>query len=113
MAAVILDVEDFEPQFFAERTHLDHETAGKARAHAIIEAFEIGRRTVGRDHDLAAGVDQRIQGMAELGLDILAGEELQIVDHQHVDAAQRFLEGERRLVFSADTKPYMNFSAVR
>ena len=35
--------------------------------------------------------------MAELGLDILAGEELQIVDHQHVDAAQRFLEGERGL----------------
>ena len=65
-------LEDFEPQFLAERTHLDHETAGKPRAHAIVEAFEIGRRTVGGDHDLAAGVDQRIERVAELGLDLLA-----------------------------------------
>ena len=90
-------VEDFEPQLFAERTHLDHEPGRQPRAHAVVEAFEIGRRTVGRDHDLAAGVDQRIERVAELGLDILAGEELQVVDHQHVDAAQGLFEGERRL----------------
>ena len=35
--------------------------------------------------------------MAELGLRRLALQELQVVDHQHVDAAQRLLEGERGL----------------
>ena len=35
--------------------------------------------------------------MTELGLRRLALQELQIVDHQDVDAAQRFLEGQRRL----------------
>jgi hypothetical protein len=89
--------QDSEPQFFAERAHLDHEAAGEPRAHAVVEAFEIGRRTVGRDHHLAAGIDQRVQRVAELGLGRFALQELQVVDHQHVDAAQRLLEGERRL----------------
>ena len=92
-------LEDFEPQFLFERAHLDHEPAGEARAHAVVEAFQIGRRTVGRDHHLTAGVDQRVERVAELDLGRLALQELQIVDHQHVDAAQRFLEGERGLRF--------------
>ena len=90
-------LQDSEPQFFAERTHLHDEAAGQPRAHAIVEAFEIGRRTVGGDHHLAAGIDQRVQRVAELGLGRLALQELQIVDHEHVDAAQRFLERQRRL----------------
>ncbi len=90
-------LEDAVAQLLAERTHLDHEPAREPRAHAVIEAFEIGRRAVGSDHDLAAGVDQRVQRVAELGLRRLALQELQIVDDEHVDAAQRFLEGQRRL----------------
>ena len=94
-------LEDFEPQLFAERSHLDHEPAGEPRTHAVVEAFEIGRRPVGGDHHLAAGVDQRVERVAELGLRRLALQELQVVDHQHVDAAQRLLEGERRLACAA------------
>ena len=94
-------LQDFEPQFFAERTHLDHEAAGKPRTHAVVERFEIGRRTIGGDHDLTAGIDQRIQRVAEFRLHVLAGEELQVVDHQHVDAAQSFLVGDRILVLAA------------
>ena len=90
-------LEDLEPQFLFQRAHLDHEAARESRAHTVIEAFEIGRRTVGRDHDLAAGIDQRIERVAELDLRRLALQELQVVDHQHVDAAQRFLEGDRGL----------------
>ena len=105
--------QDLQPQLFAERAHLDHEPAGKPRAHAVVEAFEVGRRTVGGDHDLTAGVDQRVERVAELGLGRLALQELQIVDHQHVDAAQRVLEGERGLALQRGTKPYMKFSAVR
>ena len=90
-------LQDSEPQFFAERTHLHDEAAGQPRAHAIIEAFEIGRRTIGGNHHLAAGIDQRIQRVAELGLRRFPLQELQVVDHEHIDAAQRFLERQRRL----------------
>ena len=90
-------LQDAEPQFLAERAHLDHEAAGEPRAHAVVEALEVGRRPIRRDHHLAAGVDQRVQRVTEFRLGRFALQELQIVDHQHVDAAQRLLEGERGL----------------
>ena len=90
-------LENAEPQFFAKRTHFHDKTTGEPRTHAIIQAFEIGRRAIGCDHDLTAGIDQRVQGVTELGLGGFALQELQIVDHEHVDAAQCFLEGQRRL----------------
>ena len=90
-------LEDFEPQFFAERADLHHKPAGEPRADAVVEAFEVGRRTVAGDHDLAAGVDQGVERVAEFGLGRSALQELQVVDHQHVDGAHRFLEGERGL----------------
>src|SRR5215813_7329454 len=90
-------IENLETQLLAERAHLDHEPAGEARAHALVEAFQVERRTVGRDDDLSAAVDQRVERMGELRLGGLALEELQIVDHQHVDPAQALLEGDRRL----------------
>ena len=62
------DLEDFEAQLLAEHAHLDHQPAGEPRAHALVEALEVGRRPVGGDHDLPAGVDQRIERVAELGL---------------------------------------------
>ena len=34
-------LEDFEPQLLAERADLDHEAAGKPRADAIVETFEV------------------------------------------------------------------------
>src|SRR5207244_7240998 len=40
---------------------------------------------------------QRVERMAELALRRLALEKLQVVDDEDVDAAQRLLEGERRL----------------
>ncbi len=89
--------EDFEPQFLAERAHLDRQAAGEPRAHPLVEAFEFGRRPVGGDHDLPAGVDQRVERVAELRLGRLALQELEIVDHQDVDRAQRLLEGDRGL----------------
>jgi hypothetical protein len=84
-------------QLLVEGPDLDHETAGEARAHALVEALELGRRPVRRDHDLAAGIDQCIESVAELLLDLLALDELHVVDDEKVDPAQAFLEGERRL----------------
>src|SRR6185312_13798996 len=67
------------------------------RAHALVEIFQIGRRTVRSDDDLAARIDQGIQRVAEFLLDLLALDELHVVDDEQVDATQALLEGERRL----------------
>src|SRR5580700_659245 len=90
-------LEDFEPQFFAERTDLHHQPAGEPGADAVVEALQVRRRPVAGDHDLPAGVDERIERVAELGLGRAALQELQVVDHQHVDGAHGFLERQRRL----------------
>ena len=90
-------VEDFDAQRLVEAADLDAEAAGEARAHALVEAVEIGRRPVGGDDDLAMAVDQRVERVAELLLDRFALQELDVVDDQYVDAAQLLLEGDRGL----------------
>ena len=87
--------EDLHPQRLVERHHLDAEAAGEPRAHALVERLEIGRRAVGGDHDLAAGIEQRVQRVAELVLERLALQELHVVDDQQIDRPHRLLEGDR------------------
>ena len=54
---------------------------------------EVGRAAVGRDDDLPAAVDQRVEGVEELFLGaVLAADELDVVDHQQVDRAEQLLE---------------------
>ena len=51
------------------------------------------RAAVGGDHDLPAAIDQRVEGVEELLLGaVLAADELDVVDHQHVDRAEHLLE---------------------
>ena len=51
------------------------------------------RAAVGGDHDLPAAIDQRIEGVEELLLGgLLAADELDVVDHQHVGRAEQLLE---------------------
>src|SRR5665213_3361390 len=83
--------EDFEAEFLPERAHFHHQAAGQPRANPVVETLEVRRRTIGCDHNLTAGIDQGIEGVAELGLGRLTLQELQVVDHQHADAAQRLL----------------------
>ena len=52
---------------------------------------------IGGEHHLAAGVDQRIECVRELRVGLLALQELQVVDDEHVDAAQRVLQCKRIL----------------
>ena len=52
---------------------------------------------IGREHHLTAGVDQRIESVRELRIGLLALQELQVVDDEHIDAAQRVLQCERVL----------------
>ena len=106
-------LEQLDPQRFVERAHFDAETAGEARTDALVEALEIRRRTICRDDDLPARIDQCIERVAELLLDRLALQELHVVDDEKIDRAQFLLEGDRRLRLEGATKPCMNFSAVR
>ena len=74
--------EDLAPQFEIGQLDVDHEAAHQARAHALVDGVELGRRHVGGDHDLALGVHQRIEGVAEFLLHRLALQELEVVDEQ-------------------------------
>ena len=84
--------ENFQPQLFAEHADFDREPAGQARAYALLEAFEIGRWSVGGNHHLAARVDQGVERVAELRLRRFALKKLQVIDHQDINGAQRLLE---------------------
>src|SRR5215217_8516555 len=92
-------LEDLQPQLFLKRTHLDYEPAREPRTHTVVKALQVSRRTIGGDHHLPPGIDQRVERVAELDLRRLALEKLQIVNDEHVDASQRLLEGEGGLRF--------------
>ena len=56
-------------------------------------------RAVGRDDDLLVLVDERVEGVEEFLLRrVLAGDELNVVDHQHVDRPEKLLEAHHVLV---------------
>ena len=70
----------------------DH-AAAKARAQPVFNAGKIGWGFIGGNHNLLAGIHQRIEGVEKLFLRIvLADQELQIIHHQHINRTQRFLE---------------------
>src|SRR5258708_6189534 len=66
----------------------------EAVAQAVLEGLEVAGRAVGAQHDLAATVVERVEGVEELLLGAgLALEELDVVEEQHVDVAESALEG--------------------
>ena len=99
-------LENFKPQLLAKRAHLDHQPAGEARANPLFQAFKIGRRSVGSDDHLPAGVDERIERVTELGLGRFSLQELQIVDHQHINGAQRLFESDAQSAPAAPTQTH-------
>ena len=59
----------------------------EARAQPIVEVGDLVRILVGGQHDLLVGLEQRVERVEELVLRaVLAGEELDVVDQQHVAA---------------------------
>ena len=55
------------------------------------------RRPGRRHNDLTGVIDEGVQRVAELGLDGAALQELHVVDDEHIDGAQPFLECDRGL----------------
>ena len=93
---------------------LGDEAGLEALAQAVLERREVAREAVGGEHELAAGVVERVEGVEELLLGLrLALEELHVVDEQDVVVAEARLEGARSPPpCSASTKSLVKASAV-
>jgi hypothetical protein len=70
-----------------------HQAAVEPRLEPFLDALQVRRRLVRRDHDLAALVDEGVEGVEELLLGgLLAADELDVVDQHDVDRAKLLLE---------------------
>ena len=70
------------------RRDVGDEAGLEALAQAVLERAEVARQAVGGEHELAAGLVERVERVEELLLGLrLALEELDVVDQQHVDVA--------------------------
>ena len=60
---------------------VDDDALAEARAQALVELLQLARRPVGGEHDLLAGLVERVERVEELDLRaLLAGQELDVVD---------------------------------
>ena len=98
-ALVLLAVEfglllqDAQAKFVIGRVQIDDKAALQARFDAVFQILDLARRAVGGNHDLFVLINQGVEGVEEFFLRrILAGDELHIIHHQHVDRAEQFLE---------------------
>ena len=86
--------QDRQPRRALGRVDVAHEAGLEALAQPVLERVHVAREPVGGQHELAAGLVQRVEGVEELLLGLrLALQELDVVDEQHVDAAVGGLEG--------------------
>ena len=81
-----LVLEDRDARLEVRCLDVGDQAALEARAQAVFELLDFARRAVGRQDDLLVGDVQGVEGVEEFFLRaLLAGEELDIVDHQDVD----------------------------
>ena len=87
LLALGLLLQDGDLGFEIGRLNVGDQAPLEARAQAVFEIGEFLGRAVGGDDDLLDALVQRVEGVEELFLRaLLAGEELDVVDEQHVDA---------------------------
>ena len=90
-------LENFQTQRLVERADLDTQADAQTRTHPLVERFQIIWRPVGGHDDVAAGVEQGVQGMTEFRLNCSALQELGVVEDQEIDGPQPLLECDRGL----------------
>ena len=72
---------------------VDDDALAEARAQPLLQFLQLARRPVAGDHDLLAGLVERVERVEELDLRLLLlDEELDVVDEQHVVLAVGLLE---------------------
>ena len=78
------------------RLQVGHQPGGEALAQARLEVVVVDRRAVACEHELPAAFVEGVERVEELflGLD-LVGKELNVVQEQHVDAAEAVPEAGR------------------
>ena len=103
-ALLALVAEDRRPGLVVRRTDIDDQAPGQPRDQPLIDVGDLVRRAVAGHHDLAAAPLQRVEQPQHLGLGLAPpGEELQVVDQQHVDVlvalrkTQRLPDRDRRV----------------
>ena len=75
------------------RADVAHQPGLEALAQAVLERRQVARQAIGGQHELRAGLVQRVEGVEELLLGLGLGlQELDVVDEQDVDPAVGGLE---------------------
>ncbi len=105
--------EDLHAQRFVERTDVDREPALETRQHALVELIEFGRRAIGGDDDLLAESMSAFSVWQNSCWMVLPCRNC-TSSMMRMSMPRSFsLKAKAVCAFSADTKPLMNFSAVR
>src|SRR6056297_53679 len=82
-----------EAQLVIGGMEIDDEAALQPRLDPVLEPRDLSGCAIGGDDDLLVLVHQRVEGVKEFLLRaVLAGDELHVIDHQHVDRAEHLLE---------------------
>ena len=85
--------QDRDPRLEVGRLDVGDQAPLEPRAQPLLERRDLARRPVGGDHDLPAGLVDRVEGVEELLLDpLLVLEELDVVDQEQVVGAVALLE---------------------
>jgi hypothetical protein len=106
-------LEDFKPQIFAERPHFDDEPAGEPRAHAVVEAFRsVGGRSAAITTWRPASISALSVWQNSACVDLPCRNCRSSITSTSMPRSAS-LKASAVWVRSAETKPYMNFSAVR
>ena len=89
-------VDDVEAQLEIGRVDVGDQAPGEAREDARLDPVQVLRRAVRADREPPAGRDDLVHRVEEFFLGrFLAGDELDVVDHQQVGGAQLLLELDR------------------
>ena len=89
--------QDGQPGGEVRGSDVGHETGLETLAQPFGDSIELAGEAVGGEHELATALVERVEGVEELLLGLgLAGQELHVVDEEHVDVAVGLLEGVER-----------------
>ena len=86
-------LQNAQTQFVIGRVQVHHQAALQAGFDPVLKVLDFTRGAVGGKDDLFLAIHERIEGVKKLFLGaVLAGHELHIIDHQHIDRAEQLFE---------------------